>query len=328
MFWTQVRYRGGVHLPSIDLWLDPHGRREWAFISHAHSDHIAAHDTVMLSEGTFRFVCQRGMSPRQAVVLPFGEARDIEGVRFTLHPAGHILGSAQLLAEVDDRRILYSGDFKLRANHAAERIAIPRADVLIMETTFGNARYRFPPEAETIAAMAAWCDNCLTDGVVPVLLGYSLGKGQEILAALDGHGYRFLLHDALYRTTRLAEELGAVFPPYAFWTPEEGATFEPTTVVLCPPHLRKWIKPKLPPARFAIISGWAADPRARYRYGTEAAFCLSDHADYPDLLDYVAQVQPTRVYTVHGHAAEFAGDLRRRGYDASALDEADQLELF
>ena len=324
MFWTQVRYRGGVHLTTIDLWLDPHGRREWAFISHAHSDHIAAHKTVMLSEGTFQFVCQRGMSPEQAVVLPFGETRDIEGVRFTLYPAGHILGSAQLLAEVEGRRVLYSGDFKLRPNRAAEQIHVPRADMLIMETTFGHHRYHFPPEAETIAAMSAWCDRCLADGVIPVLLGYSLGKGQEILAALDGHGYRFLLHDALYQTTRLAETLGAVFPPYARWTPGEGDG----CVVLCPPHLRKWMKPRLPPARFAIISGWAADPSARYRYGADAAFCLSDHADYADLLDYVTRVQPTKVYTVHGHASTFAADLRRQGYDANALDEPDQLELF
>ncbi|HOS42488.1 MAG TPA: MBL fold metallo-hydrolase RNA specificity domain-containing protein, partial [Armatimonadota bacterium] len=85
---------------------------------------------------------------------------------------------------------------------------------------------------------------------------------------------------------------------------------------------------KLPPHRAAIVSGWAFDPRARYRYGADAAFCLSDHADYQDLLTYVERVGPRRVYTVHGYAGAFAGDLRRLGYDAHALDQADQLELF
>ena len=324
MFWTQVRYRAGVHLSTIDLWLDPHGRREWAFISHAHSDHIATHETVLLSEGTFRFICQRGKSPANAIVLPFAEPRDIEGVRYTLHPAGHILGSAQLLAEIDGQRLLYSGDFKLRLNHAAEQITLPRAEVLIMETTFGHRRYAFPPDAETLDAMGDWCACRLAEGVTPVLLAYSLGKSQEVLAALEPRGFHFLLHDAIYKTTQLAEELGAAFPPYDRWTPGAGAG----CVVLCPPHLCRWMRPKLPPARTAIISGWAADPSARYRYGADAAFCLSDHADYRDLLAYVQQVQPRRVYTVHGYAAEFAGDLRRLGYDASALDEADQLELF
>lgn len=324
MFWTQIRYRGGVLLSTIDLWLDPRGRREWAFISHAHSDHIAAHDEVILSEGTHQFLRHRKMTPRKALILPFGEARVIRGVECTLYPAGHILGSAQLVVAVNGQRVLYSGDFKLGANTAAEEIVIPRADVLVMETTYGHRRYAFPPAATVVAQMAAWCDTCLAEGHTPVLLGYSLGKGQEILTALAGRGYRFLLHDSLYQTTRIAEGLGVAFPPFARWAPGEGAG----CVVVCPPHLRKWLVAKLPPHRTAIVSGWALEPGTRFRYGTDTAFCLSDHADYQDLHNYVARVQPQRIYTVHGFASEFAAELRRLGYEAHALDQPDQLELF
>ncbi|HEY3378869.1 MAG TPA: MBL fold metallo-hydrolase RNA specificity domain-containing protein [Armatimonadota bacterium] len=324
MFWTQVHYRGAIHLATIDLWLDARSRREWAFISHAHSDHIASHDEVILSEGTHRFLRQRKATPRQAHIIPFGEARKIRDVEFTLYPAGHILGSAQLLATVNAQRLLYSGDFKLQGNSAAETIVVPRADVLIMETTFGHRRYAFPPRERIIAEMGDWCDNCLREGMTPVLLGYALGKSQEILAALAGRGYRFVLHDAVYQMTRIAEELGAPFPAYQRWEPGLGEG----CVVICPPHLRKWIVPKLPPCRTAIVSGWAMDPSARFRYGAHAAFCLSDHADYQDLLAYVARVQPSRVYTVHGYASEFANELRRLGYDAHALDQPDQLALF
>ena len=324
MFWTQIQYRGAIYLSTIDLWLDPRSRREWAFISHAHSDHIASHDEVILSAGTHRFLCHRKSAPRAALILQYGEPRTIRGVEFTLYPAGHILGSAQLMATVDGQRVLYSGDFKLQPNDAAEAIVVPQADVLIMETTFGHRRYAFPPRAEVIAEMTAWCDTCLNEGAVPVLLGYSLGKSQEILAALGPRGYRFLLHDSIYQTTRIAEELGAIFPPFERWAPGMGAG----CVVLCPPHLRKWMVPKLPPCRTAIVSGWAFDPAARFRYGANAAFCLSDHADYQDLLQYVERVAPRQVYTVHGHASEFAAELRRLGYDAHALDAPDQLELF
>lgn len=324
MFWTPIRYQGAVHLSTIDLWLDPRSSREWAFVSHAHSDHIAAHAAVILSAPTARFLQHRGVEPAAADVLPFGEPRSIRGVEFTLYPAGHVLGSAQLLATVNGQRLLFSGDFKLSANRAAEQIIVPRADVLIMETTFGHHRYLFPDPDEVIAHLLAWCDTCLFDGVTPVLLGYALGKGQEILAALAGRGYRILLHDAMYRLTRLAEELGAVFPPYARWAPGLGDG----SVVLCPPHLRKWLVAKLPPCRTAIVSGWALDPGARYRYGTDAAFCLSDHADYRDLLDYVRRVKPQRILTVHGYASAFAAELRRQGYEAHALDEPDQLALF
>jgi DNA ligase-1 len=324
MFWTQIRYQGAVVLASIDLWLDPRSRREWAFVSHAHSDHLAAHDEVILSEATYRFACQRKCVPKRAERLAFGETRAVRGVNVTLYPAGHILGSAQLLAEVEGRRLLYSGDFKLQENHAAEAIETPTAEVLIMETTFGHPRYAFPPAARVLAEMAEWCDACLAEGVTPVLLGYSLGKGQEMLAALAGRGYTFLLHPSLYETTRIAEELGVAFPPYARWAPGQGAG----AVVLCPPHLRKWMVARLPRCRTAIVSGWAFDPSARYRYGADAAFCLSDHADYRDLLTYVERVAPARVLTVHGYATEFAAELRRRGYQASALDEPDQLNLF
>jgi len=311
-------------LPAIDLWLDPRSRQDWAFISHAHSDHLAAHTEAMLTEATYQFACQRKSPPGQASILPFGEPRRLHGVTCTLYPAGHILGSAQILVEIDGLRILYSGDFKLQHNYAAESIVVPTADLLIMETTFGHCRYAFPPAEEVVREMASWCDAGLAAGVTPVLLGYSLGKGQEMLAALADRGYRFLLHAALYDTTRLAADMGMALPPFERWTPGlgEGA------VVLCPPHLRKWIVPKLPPCRTAIVSGWAADPAARYRYGADAAFCLSDHADYEDLLTYVNRVQPQGVYTVHGYATEFAAELRRRGYQASALDEPDQLNLF
>jgi DNA ligase-1 len=123
--------------------------------------------------------------------------------------------------------------------------------------------------------------------------------------------------------TRIAEDLGANFPPYERWTPNAGPG-----VVICPPHLRKQLVPALRPCRTAIISGWAHDPSARYRYGADAAFCLSDHADYADLLEYVNRAQPKKVYTVHGHASGFASELRRLGYHANALDQPDQLELF
>jgi Cft2 family RNA processing exonuclease len=324
MFWTQIRYHGAIHLHTIDLWLDPRASREWAFVSHAHSDHIAAHRAVILSEGTHRFMRARRTLPDEATILPFGKTRAVRGVNVTLYPAGHILGSAQLLVEVNDQRLLYSGDFKLQPNSAAETIEIPHADVLVMETTFGHRRYTFPPRAEVVAQMADWCRKTLEEGLTPVLLAYSLGKTQEVLTELAGRGFHFLLHDAAYQMTQLAEELGVSFPAHERWSPGWGEG----CVVVCPPHLRKWLLPRVPACRTAIVSGWAVDPSARYRYGADAAFCLSDHADYPDLLAYVERVQPSRVLTVHGYASEFAAELRRLGYQANALDKPDQLELF
>ena len=113
--------------------------------------------------------------------MPFGRTHELTpDCHVTLVPAGHIIGSAQFLAESEHGRLLYSGDFKLRPGRAAEVCAVPRADILIMETTFGLPKYRLPPAEGVIADMVRFCRETLAAGAVPVLLGYSLGKAQEI----------------------------------------------------------------------------------------------------------------------------------------------------
>src|SRR6185369_10671467 len=161
-------------------------------------------------------------------------------------------------------------------------------------------------------------------GEVPVLLGYSLGKAQEILCALEGAGLTPMLHGSVYQMTRIYEELGQSFCKYVRYNPNDVAG----KVLICPPSAnRSPMLEKIPRKRVALISGWAVDPHAVYRYQVDAAFPLSDHADYTDLVRYVELVQPKRVLTLHGFAAAFAADLRERGFEAWALSEENQLEL-
>jgi DNA ligase-1 len=157
-----------------------------------------------------------------------------------------------------------------------------------------------------------------------VLLGYSLGKAQEILCALDGAGLTPMLHGSVYQMTRIYEQLGQSFCKYARYNRNDVSG----KVLICPPSAnRSPMLEKIPRKRVAIVSGWAVDPNAVYRYQVDAAFPLSDHADYDDLLRYVELVQPRRVLTLHGFAAAFASDLRARGLEAWALTEENQMEL-
>lgn len=144
-------HRGGVHLPELGLWLDPHHRvagPELAFVSHAHSDHTGAHREVILSAPTAHLMTARIGGQRVENILPFGEPREFAGgkipFRLTLLPAGHILGSAMAFIETGGGTLLYTGDFKLRPGLAAEICEPRRADLLIMETTFGRPAYEFP----------------------------------------------------------------------------------------------------------------------------------------------------------------------------------------
>ena len=172
--------------------------------------------------------------------------------------------------------------------------------------------------------MVAFCSETIDDGEVPVLLGYSLGKAQEILCALDGAGLTPMLHGSVYQMTRIYEQLGQSFCKYVRYNRNDVAG----KVLICPPSAnRSPMLEKIPRKRVAMISGWAVDPNAVYRYQVDAAFPLSDHADYDDLLRYVELVQPRRVLTLHGFAAAFASDLRARGLEAWALTEENQMEL-
>src|SRR5438309_320878 len=319
-----VRYERGVYLPAQDLWLDPWDAKRFAFVSHAHNDHIAPHDEIIVSERTARLMQARLPGQRNEHVLDFGVKTTVRGLDVTLIPAGHIFGSAQFFLETDDGSLLYTGDFKLRQGRSAEPAEWRHAETLIMETTFGLPRYRFPPTDEVIAQIVAFCRDALETGAVPVLLGYSLGKAQEILCALSGAGLKPMLHGTVHRMTRIYEQFGQSFCEYERYNADDVAG----KVLICPPSTnRSRMLEKIPHRRVAIISGWAVDPNAIYRYGVDAAFPLSDHADYDDLIRYVGLVRPQRVFTLHGFAAEFASDLRMRGVEAWALSEENQMEL-
>src|SRR5436190_4021951 len=319
-----VRYDRGVFLPRQNRWLDPRDRKPLAFVSHAHSDHIAPHDEIIVSERTARLMQARLPGKRHEHVVPFGERTTIRGLDLRLLPAGHIFGSAQLFLEASEGTLLYTGDFKLRPGRSAEPTEWRQAETLIMETTYGLPRYRLPPTDEVIGQIVAFCREALEAGAVPVLLGYSLGKAQEILCSLTGAGLTPMLHGSVHQMTRIYEQFGQSFCEYERYNAGEVAG----KVLICPPSAnRSRMLERIRNKRVAMISGWAVDSGAVYRYQVDAAFPLSDHADYTDLLRYVELVQPQRVLTLHGFAAEFARDLRERGVEAWALTEANQMEL-
>jgi DNA ligase-1 len=320
----EVRYERGVYLPQHDFWLDAWEPKRFAFVSHAHSDHIAPHEEIVLSERTAKLMQTRMPGRRIEHILPFGEQRRLHGLDLTLLPAGHIFGSAQLFLSNETETLLYTGDFKLRRGKSAEPAEWRPADTLIMETTFGLPRYQFPPTEKIIDQVVAFCRDAIAENVVPVLLGYSLGKAQEILCSLDGAGLIPMLHGSVFQMTRIYEQFGQSFCKYVRYNKNDVAG----KVLICPPSAsHSPMIQNIPHKRVAMLSGWAVEPNAIYRYQVDAAFPLSDHADYNDLVRYVDLVKPKRVLTLHGFAAEFARDLRNRGIEAWAVTEENQMEL-
>lgn len=320
---------GGIHLPRLGLWLDPNRAKPGlVFVSHAHSDHTAPHHEVILTEPTAWLMRHRLGGKRTENTLKFGETREFKKgstpFRLTLLPAGHILGSAMAFIEADGESLLYTGDFKLRPNLCAEPCTPRPADQLIMETTFGQPKYAFPPEAGVWRELITFCQTALMAGTTPVLFAYSLGKSQALLAGLRAAGLPIVLHKETAKLTKIYEHFGRQFPPYEIFDGANAAG----KILIAPPQTTKSILfQQLGPTRTAVVTGWALDSSCRFRSGTDAAFALSDHADFPSLIEFVQRVAPKHVFTLHGFAADFARTLRELGFAAQSLSEPEQLDL-
>ncbi|HVS42393.1 MAG TPA: MBL fold metallo-hydrolase [Candidatus Dormibacteraeota bacterium] len=330
----EVRYRRGVHLPVLDLWIDARNGRDLAVVSHAHGDHIARHRRALCTEATRRVLALRtgiGRRGRRAITeeapgpgLAYGEELELRDAVLSLHPAGHVLGSSQVLVRHRGVRVLYSGDIKLRDGRTAEPLEHVECDVLVVEATFGRPEYRFPPTDQVARAICDFCLDSVAAGVTPVLYAYSLGKGQEVLSHLAGAGLPVVLCGSLHTVTEIYRAMGVALPD----AERGGDTLPRNAVVICPPHLRgkPWVR-RITPRRTAYISGWAVERGAACRLGCDAAFALSDHADFDELLRYVERSAAQQVYTLFGFAEDLARQLRRRGVAAEPLAATRQLEL-
>ena len=324
----EVQYQRGLYLPEIDLWLDPQGAKPRAFVSHAHADHFARHESIICSETTATLLHNRFRASKKSTEpLAYNIPLVIDDFRIKLLPAGHIPGSAMIhITRISDNAtLLYTGDFKTRRSRTAEAANFLTADTLIMETTFGLPGYAFPSQMEVEAELLGFINDCFSDGQTPVLLGYSLGKAQEALALLEENGIPALMHPAAAAMTRVCREAGVpgLPEPIEF----EGFTRE-GHVLIIPPHavkskLLKGVESK----RTAMLSGWALRPGSKYRYGVDAMIPFSDHADYPGLMECIQRVRPKQVLTVHGFAKQFSTELRSQKIDAWCAAGGDQLEL-
>ena len=320
--------KGELHVPGSVLFLDARRRMGCAFVSHAHGDHIGRHDRTIATPATVALMRHRlGQRVRgEALPADYRTPFGLGDLTLELFPAGHVLGSAQLRVTRGSTAVGYTGDLCLEPTFTAEPAEVVPCDLLVMESTFGLPRYVFPPKAEVLANVRRFVDDALSDGATPVLLGYALGKAQEILKFLGEAGYRCRAHPAVQALNRIYESLGVALPNVRPLGPEGP---EPGEVVVAPPHLNgSAAVARIRRRRTAVLTGWAVEGgRFRWR-NVDAAFPLSDHADFPALLRYARATGARRVFTLHGYAEELAAALRSEGLRAEPLREERQLELL
>jgi Cft2 family RNA processing exonuclease len=309
----------GIHLPEIDLWLDPQETCGNSWISHGHSDHARGlHCQVIGTSDTLRIYRLRWPGddgvPQELEALDYGQSMDFGGARLTAHPASHIVGAAQLLIEWRGERIVYTGDIKLRPPICGAVTEVIPCDRLIIESTFGLPIYHFLDRQTACERIVSCARACLADGVTPVFVGYPLGRGQEIVYTLCQAGVPVAVHGSIARMIPVYETAGYSFPGWMPYAARETAG----KALVVVPNFRATLEASGKHTRLAYVSGWAGLDNARARAGAEELIPYSDHGDFEELLELVTRSGAREVDVVHGYTEAFAGILRQRGLDARA----------
>ncbi len=323
--WMQVRPEG-LYCAPADIYIDPHQPVERAAITHGHADHARpGHKSVFATPETLAIMKTRypDDAPSMKHPLNYGEKTDLAGdVRFWLAPAGHILGSAQVVIEHANQRIVVSGDYKRHSDPTCTPFEVVKTDVFVTEATFALPVFSHPPLEHEIdklvRSMSLFPDRAHLVGV------YSLGKCQRVMLALRQAGYShpFYLHGALIRLTELYEAHGFDFGEWKPVSDYKGREKEIMRgrIVLAPPSALadRWSR-TLPDMLPAMASGWMQiRARARQRRA-EMALIISDHADWQDLLQTVDDTGAKDVWITHGRVEALQHALTQKGIRAKAL---------
>ena len=315
----------GLYCPPGDFYIDPWRPVPRAVITHAHADHArAGHGHVLataISGGVLR--SRLGASlPLQG--LAYGEVVVHNGVRISLHPAGHVLGSAQVRLEHAGRVWVASGDYYLSAvderNPTCEPFEPVRCDCFITESTFGLPIYRWTPQAAVFDDINTWWRANAAAGRPSLLLAYSFGKAQRVLAGLDASIGPIVVHGAVAPLNDAYRAAGVALPPTVTLPGLADKHALAGALVLAPPsvHASAWAR-GLGDFSDSFASGWMLLRGARRRQGVDRGFVLSDHADWPGLQRAIRATGAERVIVTHGQEAVMVRWLQEQGLQAGSF---------
>ncbi|HEX4885505.1 MAG TPA: ligase-associated DNA damage response exonuclease [Casimicrobiaceae bacterium] len=316
----------GLHCPAGGFFVDPWQPVDRALITHAHADHARGGSRAYLGAAP-GLPLLRARLPEDATIetIGYGEVRRIGDVDVSFHPAGHVLGSAQIRIARGGRSIVVSGDYKLAPDPSCEAFEPVRCDTFVTESTFGLPIYRWKSPETLMREIAAWWQANRDQGFASVVFAYALGKAQRIaagLAALGDLPGPIACHGAVARINDAYRDAGVVLPPMARVADAPASTDWRGTLVLAPPSAQgsAWLA-RFDPCRTAAASGWMAIRGTRRRANLDRGFVLSDHADWPALNDAVAASGASEVVVTHGYRDELVRWLTetRPGLHAEAL---------
>lgn len=314
----------GLYCPPGDFFIDPWRPVQTAIITHAHGDH--------LRHGSARYILARpgaGIaryrlgSGHTVVPVEYRTPFTVGKCRVSLHPAGHILGSAQVRIEHASQVWVVSGDYKRQPDPTCAPFEPLPCDVFVSEATFSRPEYCWPATAQVLEEIVRWWEANRERGIASVLFCYALGKAQRVLAELlavtSEHVY---LHRAVNALTDLYRHAGVRLLPTRVATPETASAYRGALIIAPPgaagtPWLRRFGEHST-----ALCSGWTRVPENRWCRGFDRGFVLSDHADWPALIETCRETGARRVLLMHGDARALSDHLNEQGICATPLEPA------
>ncbi len=310
----------GIYCNQGKFYIDPWLPVDYAIITHGHADHARW--------GSKRYLCQTYTKPILKIrlgadtdvsTLEYGEKALVNGVTVSLHPAGHIIGSAQVRLEYKGEVAVISGDYKTTDDGISTAFEPVKCHTFVTESTFGLPIYRWKSEEEIFAEITDWVKGNQAQEKTSVFMAYSLGKAQRVMKGLAGVAPMFV-HSAVQNLNDAIKTTGIELPETTLLNFETDKKLVAGNIAIAPPALlgTNWLK-KIPNAAVAICSGWMQVRGSRRWQAADAGFPVSDHADWDGLLSAVKATEAEKVYVTHGSSAAFSKYLREIGIDSEEI---------
>ena len=310
-----------IYCATADVHIDPSFAVDRAIITHAHSDHATAGSKYYLAHKDSECILRQRLGEHISLqTVEYGERFTINGVHFSLHPAGHIIGSAQVRVEEQGRIWVASGDYKLEDDHFAAPFETVKCNVFITESTFGLPIYNWQPQDIIFNEIKQWHAKNKAEGKVSMLLGYALGKMQRILKNLQLENETLFAHGAVYYCNERLRQAGFELPALRLVTKDMDKKLFKNSLVLAPPSAdgSAWLR-RFTPFSLGYCSGWMQVRGAKNRRAADQGFVLSDHADWKGLNEAVKNTGAEKVFVTHGYTSVFAKWLNENNIEAAEV---------
>ena len=310
----------GLYCEQGGFYIDPWKPVEKAIITHAHSDHARAGSSAYLCHTKTKPLLELRLGNHQYQTAEWNEPVFMNGVKVSLHPAGHVIGSSQVRVEYNGEVWVVSGDYKTENDGISGAFEPVTCNTFVTESTFGLPIYNWKSQSEIFAEIQHWVKENQSQGKTSVLIAYSVGKAQRVLNAVQHSAENIFVHGAIWNVHQALINAGNHLPAVTRITADTPASLLKGSIVIAPPSAdgTPWMK-KFHPYSVGVCSGWMQVRGNVRRRNADAGFALSDHADWNGLLQTVKATSAQKVFVTHGFQSVFSRFLNENGIAAAEV---------